>query len=78
MINVYIDSGEMKDETEELMGDLDGWKIPYVSKGKSLVVADDLRNARLLFIHSDLEHDMVVSGRMHFREYLKASSLQDR
>ena len=78
MITIYTDSGGTKDETESLMEDLRGWGNPYCSKDEVALAAADLQNNRLVFIHSDLEHDMVLHGRMQFREYLRASSLGDR
>jgi hypothetical protein len=78
MITIYTDSGGTKEETELLMEDLDGWKIPYRAAEERAIVPDDLRDNRLVFIHTDLEHDMVVSARMEFREFLKASGLSNR
>jgi hypothetical protein len=78
MVTIYTDSGGTKDETESLMEDLRGWGIPYCAKDEGALLPADIQNNRLVFIHSDLEHDMVLHGRMEFREYLKASSLEDR
>lgn len=78
MITIYTDSGGTKEETEALMEDLDGWKIPYRVQEEGAIVPSDLRDNRLVFIHTDLEHDMVISARMQFREYLKASGLSNR
>jgi hypothetical protein len=78
MITIYTDSGGTKEETELLMEDLDGWKIPYRALEESAIVRGDLHDNRLVFIHTDLEHDMVVSARMEFREFLKASGLSNR
>lgn len=78
MISIYTDSGGTKDETESLMEDLRGWGIPYCAKDEGVLTPGDLQNNRLVFIHSDLEHDMVPYGRMQFREYLKASGLGNR
>jgi hypothetical protein len=78
MVLIYADSGGTKDETESLMEDLRGWGISYCAKDEAALLQDDLRNNQLLFIHSDLEHDMVLQGRMQFREYLRASCLADR
>jgi hypothetical protein len=78
MIDIYTDSGGTKGETESLMEDLDGWRIPYFSADETKLTTGDLRDHRLIFIHSDLEHDMVMHGRMQFREYLKASCLLER
>jgi hypothetical protein len=78
MITVYTDSGGTKDETESLMEDLRGWGIPYCWKDEAALVPADLEKNRLVFVRSDLEHDMVVHGRMQYRDYLKASGLPNR
>jgi hypothetical protein len=78
MITIYTDSGGTKEETEALMEDLDGWQIPYRAQEELSLLPADLRENRLVFIHTDLEHDMVISARMQFREYLKASGLSHR
>jgi hypothetical protein len=78
MVTIYTDSGGTKEETESLMEDLDGWKIPYRAVDERSLVPGDLGNNRLVFIHTDLEHDMVLSARMEFREFLKASGLSNR
>jgi hypothetical protein len=78
MIDIYTDSGGTRGETESLMEDLNGWRIPFTAKDEISLAPGDLQNHRLIFIHSDLEHEMVMHGRMQFREYLKASSLLDR
>jgi hypothetical protein len=78
MITIYTDSGGTKEETELLMEDLDGWKIPYRAVEERSITASDLHDNRLVFVHTDLEHDMVVSARMQFREYLKESRLSNR
>lgn len=78
MTTIYTDSGGTKGETESLMEDLDGWKIPYLSREEASLKPADLRSHRLVFIHTDLEHDMVVHARMEYREFLKASGLLNR
>jgi hypothetical protein len=77
-VAIYTDSGGTKGETESLMEDLDGWKIPYLAKEEASLAPGDLRNHRLVFIHTDLEHDKVVQAHMEYREYLKASGLSNR
>ena len=78
MITVYTDSGGTKDETESLMDDLRGWGIPYFADHETKLAPGDLLSNRLIFIRSDLGHDMVMHGRMQYRDYLKASGLPDR
>lgn len=78
LINVYTDSGGTTWETGALMEDLAGWGIPHLAKDESSISPSDLQANRLIFIHTDLGHDMVMSARMQFREYLKASGLSNR
>ena len=78
MITVYTDSGGTKDETDSLMDDLRGWGIPYFADHETKLAPGDLLSNRLIFIRSDLGHDMVMHGRMQYRDYLKASGLPDR
>ncbi len=78
LINVYTDSGGTKEETESLMEDLADWKIPYFATDETALAPGDLENHRLLFIHSNLDHYLVLYGRMQFCKYLKASCLSNK
>lgn len=78
MVVIYTDSGGTKDETESLMQDLRAWAIPYFAADETALSQADLSNHRLIFLHTDLGHDMVMHDRMQFRSYLKASCLSDR
>jgi hypothetical protein len=72
-IDIYTDSGGTKIESESLMDDLDAWEIPYFKTEELQVKVDDLKNNRLIFIHTELTHNEVVSKRNQFRNYLKSS-----
>jgi hypothetical protein len=74
-INIYTDNGGTKNETESLTDDLDAWGIPYFKSEDTQLKDDDLKNHRLIFIHTDLSHNEVISTRNQFREYLKTSRL---
>ena len=78
MVVMYTDSGGTKDETEGLMEDLRAWNIPYFAAEETSASPADVSNHRLIFLHTDLSHDMVLHGRMEFREFLKASCLSNR
>jgi hypothetical protein len=75
LINIYTDSGGTKYESENLMNDLDAWNIPYYKTEESQLKIDDLKNNRLIFIHSELKHNEVILTRKQFRDYLKTSKL---
>jgi len=72
-INIYTDNGGTKSETENLMSDLDAWKISYFKTEESQLKINDLINNRLIFIHTDLTHNEVIPVRHQFRDYLKTS-----
>ena len=74
-INIYTDGGGTKSETESLIDDLDGWGIPYFKSEEIELKMDGLLNNRLIFIHTDLTHNEVISKREQFLNYLKTSNL---
>jgi hypothetical protein len=78
MVVIYTDSGGTKHETESLMGDLRACKIPYLAGDETSISPRDLSKHRLVFLHTDLGHDMVVHYRLEFRDFLRASCLSDR
>jgi hypothetical protein len=78
MVVIYTDSGGTKGETESLMGDLRACKVPYFAGDETSLSPRDLSKHRLVFLHTDLGHDMVVHYRLEFRDFLRASCLADR
>jgi hypothetical protein len=60
------------------MADLEGWGIPYLLKDEVGITPDDLHKHRLIFIHTDLDHEAVMHGRSQFLQYLRASCLRNR
>ncbi len=75
-IDIYTDSGGTKSESESLMDDLDGWGTSYFKSEEEELKPDDLINNRLVFIHTDLAHNEVVSKRNQFLLFLKTSRLR--
>lgn len=75
-INIYTDGGGTKKESESLMNDLDGWKIPYLKTEEGALTTKELANNRLIFIHTDLTHNEVIATRNQFFNYLKTSKLR--
>ncbi|MGB2867903.1 MAG: hypothetical protein WBD36_05590 [Bacteroidota bacterium] len=78
LVNIYTDSGGTKAESENLMADLRGWNIPFLSDEENLVTPDELRTQRIIFLHTRLEHDEVLQRHGSFRTFLRASLLSDR
>lgn len=76
-INIYTDSGGTKYETENLMADLDGWKIPYFNTEEAELTINDLKKNRLIFIHTELSHNEVIATKNQFRDFLSTSRLEN-
>lgn len=75
-INIYTDNGGTKSESKNMMNSFDSKGIKYF-KGEYLEInLDDLRDNRLIFIHSDLGHSEVISERDQFLSFLKTSKIQ--
>ena len=72
-INIYTDDGGTKEVTESLMDDLSGWEIPFYKTEETQLAIDELKNNRLIFIHTDLNHNEVIAKRNQFRNYLMTS-----
>ncbi len=78
LIDIYTAEGGTRDESLSLMDDLRAWGIPFAAVAESAVTPDLLRQNRLVFIDSPLEHNDVVARNEQFRAFLTASSLPRR
>lgn len=78
MINVYTDSGGTREETKSLLDDFDAWGVPHFDAEDQNATPADLKHNKLIFLHTNLQHDEVMQVRSTFREFLRASSLSDR
>jgi len=77
-ITIYTDNGGTKGEAETMMHELDSLAIQYRKMEESEQTLEDLVKNRLIFIHTDLAHEEVISARKQFYNYLKASKLNRR
>lgn len=93
LVAIYTDSGGTRGTTEGFMEDLSAWKIPFANveesgsvdsrstwSGKPLpaLTPRDLRTHRVVFIHTDVQHNDVLSARQEFRSYLESGTLEER
>lgn len=92
-VAVYTDGGGTRGTTEILMEDLTAWKIPFahfqeMGMGDSVTTINNpslpllsprgLKEHRVVFIHTDLEHNDVLNARQEFRMYLESGKLERR
>jgi hypothetical protein len=74
-IDIYTDHGGTKEETENMMGALKQSGITFFTGKEGETTPDDLRTNRVIFLHTDLEHNDVVAKHQTFRDFLKTSCL---
>ncbi len=75
-INIFTDNGGTKEDSYSLMDDLNGWKIPFLLKEEDKISDPDLKENKLIFIHSKLGHNDVLTNNENFEKYLSASCLK--
>ncbi|MGE5315772.1 MAG: hypothetical protein ACM3Q4_13850 [Acidobacteriota bacterium] len=76
LVNIYTESGGTKGETENLMACLEAWKKPFYAAEELKAAPEDLRRHSLIFLHTDLVHNDVVSKRNQFETFLATGSLK--
>jgi len=74
-INIYTDKGGTKNETDKMMNSLNTKRIEYFKIDEVELKRYHLLNNRVIFIHSDLTHNEVISKREQFLLFLKTSEL---
>jgi len=78
LLNIYTDHGGTKEETEKLMARYKTQGVQFISLEETNRAALDLPTDRVIFIHTDLTHNEVVSRRGEFSRFLKSSSLENQ
>ena len=76
-INIYTKDGGTKTQSENMMECFEAWKFPFIFKNEIDLDNLDLKNNKIVFIYSDLEHNDVIHVRSQFLKFLKGSSLED-
>jgi len=78
LINIYTENGGTKEGSENLLECFNSWKVPYIFKNEIDLSNDDLRNNRIIFVYSDLEHNEVIHVRTQFKRFLEASQFLEK
>lgn len=74
-INIFTEDGGTKNETQNLIEDLNGWGSNYFYAEEKEVSNEDLINNRVVFIHTELSHNEVIAVRKQFFRFLLTSEL---
>jgi hypothetical protein len=77
LLDIYTDHGGTREETESLMSSLKNQGVEYFAAEEANVLPGNLLTNRLIFLHTDMVHNDVVSKRCTFEDFLKTSCLQN-
>lgn len=72
-INIYTPNGGTKSESENLITCLDGWNISFKLIENDDFSSDSLKNQRVIFIKSNLDHNEVLHTKNQFQKFLESS-----
>ena len=74
-LNIYTNDGGTRGESELLAADLKSWKIPSTTVEEDSLTQRILKKNRIVFIHTLLEHNDVLSAHHTFRDFLMTGIL---
>jgi len=69
-LNLYTDGGGTDKLTMEFMEQLQAGTIRFLKKEEADLTDDDIKNNRLIFIHSLHEHNYIISNPDNFQRFL--------
>ena len=70
LINIFTDEGGTYQNSKGLIADMTVWKWNYLEKEEDDCTADDLKNNRILFLHSKKKHNDVIANQNNFQRFL--------
>jgi hypothetical protein len=76
-VNLYTENGGTKDDTDRLLAELRGEGMPFFAGQDPDVTAAQLRQNRLLFLFTPVNHHNVVHAHDAFRRFLETSCLEE-
>jgi D-alanyl-D-alanine carboxypeptidase/D-alanyl-D-alanine-endopeptidase (penicillin-binding protein 4) len=78
LLDIYTDHGGTKDETEKLIASYKATATAFYAAEDSAAPPESLQTNKLVFLHTDMIHNDVVSKRATFQNFLKTSSLENQ
>lgn len=71
LINIYTDNGGTLQNSKDLEACFKGWHWPFLSIEEASFHISDIRNNRIIFLHSLQTHNEVVSANGNFTRFLQ-------
>lgn len=78
LLDIYTDHGGTKGETENLMASYKTNSVGFFTSEDTNALPENLQTNKLVFLHTDLEHDDVIAKRDAFEQFLKSSYLETK
>jgi hypothetical protein len=78
LLDIYTDHGGTKEETETLMGFYKTNGVSFFASEDSYALGEDLRDNKIVFLHTDMVHNDVVAKHRTFEQFLKTSCLKNK
>ncbi len=72
LINIYTDNGGTLQNSKNLANDMRAWKWNFIDKEEDDCTTNDLKNNRIIFLHSKRQHNDVVTNYNNFQRFLEA------
>jgi len=69
-VNLYTDGGGTDKLTIEFMEQLKAGNIPFLKKEEADLTDVDIKNNRLIFVHSLHEHNYIINNPDNFQRFL--------
>jgi len=70
-INIYTDNGGTKQNSLDFLLQLDSLNVPYLHKEEDALTTEDLKTNRIIFLHSKMGHNEVITNNSNFERFLK-------
>lgn len=78
LLDIYTDHGGTKEETELVMANYQTNGVSFFASEDTNAVPDNLQTNKIIFLHTDMVHNDVVSKRRAFEKFLKTSCLPNQ
>ncbi len=72
LINIFTDDGGTFQNSKGLITDMNAWKWNYLEKEEDDYTAADLKNNRIIFLHSKKKHNDVIANQNNFQRFLES------